>query len=438
MLPVTCRCLVHTAPQTSAARSRAGLPDRPTNSAYSAVVAASGRHPGRSARSGGRTPPPPEHLLARRGGQDDHQGAGRPGGSSGPAPGPPRPGATAGSPGPPRPRRRSTGRGRRPRPGPSGPAAGSAAAGCGGRGARPPTRRRPRTPPSPTRTAPPGSRRRPGRRRPWRPGRPAAPRPAGPRPRWRAAVGPSRAGAAPPGAGRRRCRSGRSPRPRRPVLDRSATGWCRVRHSGSIGGPRPHRPLGAAATICPPSQRAVRISACPRPSSTWSVTGRWRISPGALRPPARLSPVEPRPGPGRPAGRALRRGAGGGGGGQPLERAQQTATPIAAAHGLEVRTDLRLIETSNIFEGRRKRRLVHPPPSPAVVEAARPARPSWGSATSTWSSGSTPWSTPSGRSSPAARSCSSPTRPPSGLPGWPSSAAASPTGPASAAARWPA
>jgi broad specificity phosphatase PhoE len=32
-------------------------------------------------------------------------------------------------------------------------------------------------------------------------------------------------------------------------------------------------------------------------------------------------------------------------------QAQQTATPIAAAHGLEVRTDLRLIETSNIFEG---------------------------------------------------------------------------------------
>jgi broad specificity phosphatase PhoE len=35
----------------------------------------------------------------------------------------------------------------------------------------------------------------------------------------------------------------------------------------------------------------------------------------------------------------------------PLERAQQTAAPIAAAHGLEVRTDLRLIETSNVFEG---------------------------------------------------------------------------------------
>jgi broad specificity phosphatase PhoE len=35
----------------------------------------------------------------------------------------------------------------------------------------------------------------------------------------------------------------------------------------------------------------------------------------------------------------------------PLERAQQTAAPIAAAHGLEVGTDLRLIETSNVFEG---------------------------------------------------------------------------------------
>jgi broad specificity phosphatase PhoE len=35
----------------------------------------------------------------------------------------------------------------------------------------------------------------------------------------------------------------------------------------------------------------------------------------------------------------------------PLERAQQTATPIAAGHGLELRTDLRLIETSNVFEG---------------------------------------------------------------------------------------
>ena len=35
----------------------------------------------------------------------------------------------------------------------------------------------------------------------------------------------------------------------------------------------------------------------------------------------------------------------------PLERAQQTAAPIAASHGLEVGTDLRLIEASNLFEG---------------------------------------------------------------------------------------
>jgi broad specificity phosphatase PhoE len=35
----------------------------------------------------------------------------------------------------------------------------------------------------------------------------------------------------------------------------------------------------------------------------------------------------------------------------PLERAQQTAAPIATAHSLEVRTDLRLIENSTIFEG---------------------------------------------------------------------------------------
>ena len=35
----------------------------------------------------------------------------------------------------------------------------------------------------------------------------------------------------------------------------------------------------------------------------------------------------------------------------PLERAQQTAAPIAARHGLPVGTDLRLTEASNIFEG---------------------------------------------------------------------------------------
>lgn len=36
----------------------------------------------------------------------------------------------------------------------------------------------------------------------------------------------------------------------------------------------------------------------------------------------------------------------------PLERAQETAVPIAAAHGLEVATDERLIEAGNVFEGK--------------------------------------------------------------------------------------
>ncbi|GAB2641946.1 histidine phosphatase family protein [Gordonia jinhuaensis] len=37
----------------------------------------------------------------------------------------------------------------------------------------------------------------------------------------------------------------------------------------------------------------------------------------------------------------------------PLQRAQQTATPIAAAHGLTIETDDRLIEADNVFEGLR-------------------------------------------------------------------------------------
>ncbi len=36
----------------------------------------------------------------------------------------------------------------------------------------------------------------------------------------------------------------------------------------------------------------------------------------------------------------------------PLERAQQTAAPIAAAHGIDVLTDDRLIEADNRFEGK--------------------------------------------------------------------------------------
>lgn len=37
----------------------------------------------------------------------------------------------------------------------------------------------------------------------------------------------------------------------------------------------------------------------------------------------------------------------------PLDRAQETATPIAAVHGLEIVTDPRVIEADNVFEGQR-------------------------------------------------------------------------------------
>ncbi|MBY8888601.1 histidine phosphatase family protein [Streptomyces sp. PTM05] len=36
----------------------------------------------------------------------------------------------------------------------------------------------------------------------------------------------------------------------------------------------------------------------------------------------------------------------------PLERAQETAAPIAASHGLDVATDGRLIEAENVFQGK--------------------------------------------------------------------------------------
>lgn len=36
----------------------------------------------------------------------------------------------------------------------------------------------------------------------------------------------------------------------------------------------------------------------------------------------------------------------------PLQRAQETAAPIARAHGIEITTDDRLIEAANIFEGK--------------------------------------------------------------------------------------
>jgi broad specificity phosphatase PhoE len=63
----------------------------------------------------------------------------------------------------------------------------------------------------------------------------------------------------------------------------------------------------------------------------------------------------------------------------PLDRAQETAAPIAARHDLEVATDGRLIEAANFFEGKRfsvgdgvlKRPSVWP-------KLYNPLRPSWG------------------------------------------------------------
>jgi len=63
----------------------------------------------------------------------------------------------------------------------------------------------------------------------------------------------------------------------------------------------------------------------------------------------------------------------------PLERAQETAAPIAAAHQLPVRLDVRLIEAGNHFEGLTfgigDGSLRHPSHWPKMVN---PFRPSWG------------------------------------------------------------
>lgn len=63
----------------------------------------------------------------------------------------------------------------------------------------------------------------------------------------------------------------------------------------------------------------------------------------------------------------------------PMRRAQQTAQPIATAHGIDVATDDRLIEAENVFEGKRfgvgdgaLRRPEHWP------HLRNPFRPSWG------------------------------------------------------------
>lgn len=63
----------------------------------------------------------------------------------------------------------------------------------------------------------------------------------------------------------------------------------------------------------------------------------------------------------------------------PLQRAQETAAPIAAAHDIEITTDERLIEASNIFEGKPfgigDGALLHPS---AWRHLWNPWRPSWG------------------------------------------------------------
>ncbi|MGW1402155.1 histidine phosphatase family protein [Streptomyces sp. NPDC002405] len=63
----------------------------------------------------------------------------------------------------------------------------------------------------------------------------------------------------------------------------------------------------------------------------------------------------------------------------PLERAQETATPIAKAHGLDIATDERLIEAANVFQGKTfgvgDGALRRPANWKHVVN---PFRPSWG------------------------------------------------------------
>lgn len=63
----------------------------------------------------------------------------------------------------------------------------------------------------------------------------------------------------------------------------------------------------------------------------------------------------------------------------PLERAQQTAQPLATARGLAITTDDRIIESTNVFEGKRfgvgDGALRKPS---AWVHLWNPFRPSWG------------------------------------------------------------
>ena len=63
----------------------------------------------------------------------------------------------------------------------------------------------------------------------------------------------------------------------------------------------------------------------------------------------------------------------------PLERAQETAAPLAKAKGLEIVTDPRVIESHNDFEGRSFKRGPRDLISPAVwTKLYNPLKPSWG------------------------------------------------------------
>ncbi len=63
----------------------------------------------------------------------------------------------------------------------------------------------------------------------------------------------------------------------------------------------------------------------------------------------------------------------------PMERVQETAAPLAAARGLEPTMDERLIESGNVFEGKRFGRGNTTLTSPSAwVHLWNPVRPSWG------------------------------------------------------------
>jgi len=100
----------------------------------------------------------------------------------------------------------------------------------------------------------------------------------------------------------------------------------------------------------------------------------------------------------------------------PLERALETAAPIAAQFGLEVRVDERLIEPWNRFEGSQFD-VIQAARQPAAWPAlANPFRPSWGERTPTSRSGCIrSWPTRPARRT-GGRRCASATSSPSGSP----------------------